>query len=552
MLPLSSLRTLIVDSQSAMRGSLRAMLAQLGMIDVDDAPSAAVGLRKLGERRYDLVVCEYHLGDGQDGQHFLEDARQHALLPRSTVFIMLTGEAAQGRVISAAELAPNDYILKPFAAETLRERIERCLDKRAALHPAYDAIAIGNLQEAIAQCQSAEKIHPRYQADFQRLRAELYLEVGEPEASQTLYRHIVEVRPLPWAKLGLGKALYMQRRYAEAEAAFLELVNEQKQYVNAYDWLARTREALGNVKGAQDVIAQGVALSPFALRRLRRLGEVALEAGDAATAERALAAVVRKGKYSEFRDPEDHVLLVKSQLACGDAAAARGTVRDLEKSMRGRKKAEVCAALSEALVHTHGGDADGARAALARAVAAEATDASGSERLRLELADGCLAHAMEQEAGSLLHDVMRNAADAASLQKARDMLKKAGKEDLGTALEQQVHAEVKALVANGAARAQAGDHAGAVELMRGAVRRIPGNVHVLLNAALALLKHIEHLGWDPALATEATGLLDRVRQRDPAHGRLSALSMYYQALFAKYGIRSPNLRSQRVVRHAVV
>jgi CheY-like chemotaxis protein len=549
---LSQLCTLIVDPQPAMRSGLRNMLAQCGMTDVDEAASAAIGLRKLAERRYDLVVCEYHLGDGQDGQHFLEDARQHSLLPHSTIFIMLTGEAAQGRVMSAAEFAPNDYILKPFAADTLLERLERAVAKRAAFLSAYEAIEMGNVHGAIAQCNAAEKQHPQHLADFHRLKAELHLAVGEPEAAQTIYRRIMDARALPWSRLGLGKALFMQKRYADAEEILLALIGEHRQYVDAYDWLARAKEARGDLKGAQQVIADGVALSPHALRRLRRLGEVALEAGDAEVAERALAEVVRKGKYSEFRDPEDHVLLVKTQLARGDSDAARETLGDMEKTMRGLKKTEICAALSSALVHVHEGDGEKAREAFGRALAANASDGAASERLKLDLASGCLAHEMEDEAGALLHDVMRNAADAVAVQKAKDVLKRAGKADLAESMEQQIRSEVKELVASGASRAYAGDYEGAVELMREAARKMPGNVNVALNTTLALLKQIENRGWDEKVATQAMAFLDQARRRDASHERLSPLSAYYHAMLAKYGIRPGRLRPQRVVRSAVI
>ena len=79
-------------------------------------------------RKRDLLLDEtYHIGDGQDGQHLLEDLRHNAIIPLSTLFVMVTGERQYERVVSAAELAPNDYILKPFAADTLHDRILRAL-----------------------------------------------------------------------------------------------------------------------------------------------------------------------------------------------------------------------------------------------------------------------------------------------------------------------------------------------------------------------------------------------------------------------------------------
>ena len=64
-----------------------------------------------------------------------------------------------------------------------------------------------------------------------------------------------------------------------------------------------------------------------------------------------LAEVVRKGKYSDLRDPEDHVRLLQAQLGRGDTAQAEATIRDLERSMAGLDKTRMCTALSSALVH---------------------------------------------------------------------------------------------------------------------------------------------------------------------------------------------------------
>jgi hypothetical protein len=97
--------------------------------------------------------------------------------------------------------------------------------------------------------------------------------------------------------------------------------------------------------------------------------------------------------------------------------------------------------------------------------------------------------------------------------------------------------DVMELVATGARHAEAGDHEGAVDFMLQAVRKMPGNTQVGLNAALALLKLIEHRGWNDKLATQARSLVDRARRSDPAHPRIAALTSYYQNMLSKYGIQ---------------
>lgn len=534
---LSGLTALIVEYEPAMRGNLRGMLNMCGLTDIDQAPSANVALGKLRNRTYDLVLCEYFLGQGQDGQHLLEDARIHKLLPLATVFIMVTAESSYERVVGAAEYAPNDYILKPFAGDTLLDRVQRAFEKRAAFMPAYRLIDLGNVQSAITYCAAAAERFPPYAIDFLRLQAELHLAVGETQPAEEIYQRVLETRVVPWARLGLGKTLFLQKRFEEAEQQLGALIGESRHYLDAYDWLARVQEAAGSPQNAQQVIEQAVAVSPHALRRLKRLGDMALENGDLKVAERALAEAVRKGKYSEFRDPEDHVKLVRTLVGKGDVDQARKVARDLERSMQGVRKTRVCSALSAALIHTGSGEQEKAVTALNQAVEACREESGVSAGLKLELARGCIRHKLEDAAAEVMTDVMRNASDDVSLDKAKRVLSDAGMQGLADDLALKARTEVAELVAAGAHKAEEGDFEGSVSLMLRAARQMPGNVHVALNAALALLKYLEHRGWNEKFAAQARGFIEAARQADPANARIAPLSGYYHGLLRKYGIQ---------------
>lgn len=72
--------------------------------------------------------------------------------------------------------------------------------------------------------------------------------------------------------------------------------------------------------------------------------------------------------------------------------------------------------------------------------------------------------------------------------------------------------------------------------MLNAARKMPNNTHVLFNAALALLRHIEHRGWNDVFATQARVLIERVRRKDPVNTRVPALIDFMQKLQFKFGI----------------
>ena len=528
---------LIVEAQAGMRSQLRNMLAISGMSKVQFAVSAGVAVRKLRESRFDIVLCEYHLGEGQDGQHLLEDLRHHAIIPLSTLFIMVTGERQYERVVGAAELAPNDYLLKPFAADALYDRLARALTKRDAFLPTYRLMELGDIPSAILSCRKGAERHPPWRIDFMRLQAELHVATGQAEQAQELYKQILELRAVPWARLGLAKTLYMLKRYGEAETQLESLVAESELFIDAYDWLARTREAAGKLDEARTILNSAASVSPNRINRTRRLGQLSMELGDVATAQTHFSEVVRKGKYSDFRDPEDHVSLISAQLELGDTDQAQASVRDLERSMAGLPKTRLCTALSSAMVDTRAGNHDKARETLDQLMAGRPELGGFSQDIKRQLAKTCFAHGMDQHGSDVVLDIMRTSGDPRTLEATRKMLADSGRADLADRLETRVREEVRDLVSAGAAKAQQGDFDGAVEEMLSAVRKMPGNPHVLFNAALALLRHIENRGFNEEYADRARKLIDQVRTHDPANAKLPALLDYMHGLYRKYGVR---------------
>ena len=534
---IEDISVLIVESNAAMRTQIRNMLALCGISKVGLAVTAGVAIRKLRDQNYDIILCEYHLGEGQDGQHLLEDLRQHHLIPLATLFLMITGESQYERVVSAAELAPNDYILKPFSSDKLLGRLSRALEKRDAFLPTYKLIESGAAFEAIESCRRGEVEYTQYLIDFLRLRAELHISAGQADEAQQIYKQVMSSKAVPWAKLGLAKTLFMQKNFGEAEEQLEELLSENSQFLDAYDWLAKTREAAGRLQEAKETLQDAVKVSPHTMRRLRKLGEVAAEVGDMETATKNFSEVVRKGKFSDFRDPEDHVALVRAQLGMGDVKAANTTLRDLDRSMDGLPKTALCKALSTAMVATKTGDSEAANAALNDAIRFNDPRLGASMHLKKELARICIENNQDDKAAGVIMDIMRHAADDSAVETIKNMLVELGRPELGENLALRVRTEVRNIMTEGAHLAQSGDYDGAVRQMLQAVERLPGNTQVLFNASLALLKHIEHNGWNEHFARSIKDFIERVKRQDPGNQRLAAMIAFFHSLMKQNGIR---------------
>jgi Flp pilus assembly protein TadD len=141
---------------------------------------------------------------------------------------------------------------------------------------------------------------------------------------------------------------------------------------------------------------------------------------------------------------------------------------------------------------------------------------------------------MEEGAAEVVRDVMRNATNNAAMARAMGVLEQAGRPELAASLAQESRQHVVDLVASGAARAQAGDYQGAVALMLEAVAKMPDNPQVAFNAAVAVLKCLENVGWDERLGHSAQALIGSVRRLDPVNAKLPALAGLHQQILKKY------------------
>ena len=535
----SDLSVLIIDPNPSMRGNLHNMLNQAAINKVEYAVNSGTAIRLLNKKPFDIILCEYDLGsgsDGQDGQQLLEDLRHHKLIKLWTIFIMLTSEAIHSKVVSAAELTPSDYILKPFTVDVLSGRIARAIERRALFLPAYQLIDKGDLHGAVKACLAAEAKHPRLAADFVRLRAELQLSLGEWKEAEQIYADMLATRPMAWVHLGLARTLFAQQRHEEVETALGALVEQNPRFMAAYDLLAQNHEVMGQPLQAKKILEDAVTISPHVVRRLRRLGGMAFESGDIGAAERAYKQVVIKAKYSEFRDPEDHLNLVKTLVKKGDAPQASGVLRDMERSLRGGANVEACRAISAAMLFELAGNDLAAANELQQAAAAANMARGLSTQLKVGLVQSCLKSNLEDEASEVMMKLVNESDGEVTMEQAVDVFEKAGRHDLAKGLGQQIRNQVQELLEEAAGKTESGEFKGAVFMLRQALRRTPGNLPVLFASAEAILRQLNMLGWEGVLAEQLQEQLQVIRKIDPKHPKLESLKQQYAATQHKYGI----------------
>jgi two-component system chemotaxis response regulator CheY len=117
-----SMPVLVVDDYSTMVRIIRNLLKQVGFQNIDDANDGSTALTKMRANKYGLVISDWNM-EPMTGYDLLQHVRGDRALAE-TPFIMITAESKTENVIAAKKAGVNNYIVKPFNAETLKSKIE--------------------------------------------------------------------------------------------------------------------------------------------------------------------------------------------------------------------------------------------------------------------------------------------------------------------------------------------------------------------------------------------------------------------------------------------
>jgi two-component system chemotaxis response regulator CheY len=118
-----TLKFLVVDDFSTMRRIVRNLLKELGFVNIDEAEDGAVALQKLRGGGFDFVVSDWNMPN-MDGLTLLQNIRSDEALKKIPV-LMVTAEAKKENIVAAAQAGASGYVVKPFTAATLDEKLNK-------------------------------------------------------------------------------------------------------------------------------------------------------------------------------------------------------------------------------------------------------------------------------------------------------------------------------------------------------------------------------------------------------------------------------------------
>lgn len=121
-----NMNILIVDDYTTMLRIIKNLLKQLGFNNVDEATDGSMALEKVKSKTYGLIISDWNM-EPMSGYEFLKQVRASDEAFKTVPFIMVTAESKTENVIAAKQAGVNNYIVKPFNAETLKTKISAVL-----------------------------------------------------------------------------------------------------------------------------------------------------------------------------------------------------------------------------------------------------------------------------------------------------------------------------------------------------------------------------------------------------------------------------------------
>jgi len=123
----AALKVLIVDDQNSVRQMTRMTLEQIGVKHIHEAENGAKAIDTASLQPLDLIISDYNMPE-MDGLGLLRAVRGHPAA-RRVPFILVTGRGDRELVVKAAQAGANNYVVKPFTADILRQKIEQVIGK---------------------------------------------------------------------------------------------------------------------------------------------------------------------------------------------------------------------------------------------------------------------------------------------------------------------------------------------------------------------------------------------------------------------------------------
>jgi tetratricopeptide (TPR) repeat protein len=294
---------LVIDSNPVSRNITTKHLRDFGFGTVRHVARLVDGRNMLETQRFSLVICDYGLeNEASAGLQLLEELRRENMLPFSTVFIMISGEATYAQVAEAAESALDGYLIRPFSSNSLAERIKEARRRKRVLGDIFESLERGDHDTAIDLCMKRFESRELDWLHAARIGGELLLRQDRNDDAANLFKAVVEAKSVPWARLGVARAHFADGEASKALREVEKLIEDEPENADAFDFLGQVNMALGQVEEARKAYERATELTPECVLRLQHAGTLSFYTEDYDKAAELLQQAWTVGKESRMFD----------------------------------------------------------------------------------------------------------------------------------------------------------------------------------------------------------------------------------------------------------
>ncbi len=224
---LTHLNALIVDDSAIVLSTIRNMLVHIGFSErlISIAKSPRIAMAFTSDTTFDVIICDYNFGNTINGKQLFEELKQSKRLKDDGIFILVTGENSALTIRPILELRPDNYLLKPFNRETLKQRITSSLTKKSVLQNIYKAERDNNYEQGLEYCEELIAFHPEYFATIQQFKGSFLSKLKLYEQAKRVYENALDEGSFDWAQAGLANSLANLGRLDEAQCMIESLID---------------------------------------------------------------------------------------------------------------------------------------------------------------------------------------------------------------------------------------------------------------------------------------------------------------------------------------
>jgi tetratricopeptide (TPR) repeat protein len=358
------MRILIVDDMANMRRTIRNMLRYVGYEFISEAENGEMGIKKMTSEKVDFVICDWNM-PVMTGIEFLQKVRENEKF-KDIPFLMVTAEIEASHIVQAAETDVDGYIIKPFVAKTLEEKINSILEKRAnpsdidkLIDKAIEYTNSGMFKDAISLYEHALSLNPK-SARIRHSIGQVYEKMGMDDKALQYYEDAYKSNP-QYIKVHQNMGdLYLKKGNTEKAAEVIEKAAKiSPNNPHRQSQLGKIYLSKGDVEKADSAFKAAIAIDPKNAGLRTEIGEAYLNSGHdekAADAFKGSLNVVesvhvynrlgialrRKGRYleaiDEYKkavrlDPEDEVIYYNMGRAYLEANMKRDAISSFKKAL---------------------------------------------------------------------------------------------------------------------------------------------------------------------------------------------------------------------------